>query len=238
LSANEWRRERGYELLPEFGTYTDHMSSIVLLAINTGLRRGELLQLNWGDVDLERAILTVRGECAKSGKTRHVPLNTEAVRVLREWRPVDRRGLVFPSEDGEQMNDLKTAWLRIAKLAKLRAFRFHDLRHHVRIEARSTRRRPQHRARTARRFGLQPDASLRSPCRREQGGCGGQVDGGACRACGAGATHRSSELGMIRLRPIQSLPVQTVWSRVVTRRRDSHASRSETRYRTDRPIRK
>ena len=129
MSANEWRRERGYELLPEFGTYTDHMSSIVLLAINTGLRRGEPLQLNWDDVDLERAIVTVRGECAKSGKTRHVPLNTEAVRVLREWRPVDRRGLVFPSEDGEQMNDLKTAWLRIAKLAKLRAFRFHDLRH-------------------------------------------------------------------------------------------------------------
>jgi integrase len=126
ISANEWRRERGYELMPEFGTYTDHLSPIVLLAINTGLRRGELLQLNWDDVDLERAILTVRGEGAKSGKTRHVPLNAEAVRVLREWQGPTRSGLIFPGEDGEQMTHLKSAWMRVAKMAKLRAFRFHD----------------------------------------------------------------------------------------------------------------
>jgi integrase len=129
ISANDWRRERGYELLPEFGTYTDHLTPIVLLAINTGLRRGELLQLTWEDVDLDRAILTVRGEGAKSGKTRHVPLNAEAVRVLREWQGPTRSGLIFPGENGEQMTHLKSAWTRVAKLAKLRAFRFHDLRH-------------------------------------------------------------------------------------------------------------
>jgi integrase len=84
--------------MPEFGTYTDHLSPIVLLAINTGLRRGELLQLNWDDVDLERAILTVRGEGAKSGKTRHVPLNAEAVRVLREWQGPTRSGVGLVQE--------------------------------------------------------------------------------------------------------------------------------------------
>jgi integrase len=129
MSANEWRRERGYELMPEFGTYTDHLSPIVLLAIDTGLRRGELLPLNWDDVDLERAILTVRGEGAKSGRTRHVPLNAEAVWVLREWQGPTRSGLSFPGEDGQQMTHLKSTWTRVAKVAKLRAFRFHDLRH-------------------------------------------------------------------------------------------------------------
>jgi integrase len=128
-SANEWRRERGYELMAEFGTYSDHLTPIVLLAMNTGLRRGEMLQLRWTDLDLERAILTVRGEGAKSGKTRHVPLNVEAVAVLRSWQGAGRAGLVFPGEDGAQMTHLKSAWTGIAKAAKLGAFRFHDLRH-------------------------------------------------------------------------------------------------------------
>ena len=129
ISANEWRRERGYELLPESGTYTDHLTPIVFLAINTGLRRGELLQLIWEDVDLDRAILTVRREVAKSGKTHHVPLNGEAVKALRERQGHERTRLVFPGENSEQMTHLKSAWTRVAKPAKLRAFRFHDLRH-------------------------------------------------------------------------------------------------------------
>ena len=81
----------GYEPWPEYGTYTDHLTPLVLLAINTGLRRGELFALRWSDVDLGRAVLTVRGKDAKSGQTRHVPLNTEAVAVLRRWRPERRR---------------------------------------------------------------------------------------------------------------------------------------------------
>ena len=79
-SANMWRRERGYEEWPAYGAYTDHLTPLVLLGVNTGLRRGELLQLCWRDVDLQRRILTVRGEGAKTGQTRHVPLNSEAVK--------------------------------------------------------------------------------------------------------------------------------------------------------------
>lgn len=125
--ANAWRAERGYALRPAFDTYTDHLTPIVLLALNTGLRRGELFQLSWRDVDLAGKVLTVRGEGAKSGRTRHVPLNTEAVAVLEAWGP--KRDLVFPGDDGTPMTTLKTAWLRIAKAAKLKDFRFHDLRH-------------------------------------------------------------------------------------------------------------
>jgi integrase len=73
-SANTWRRERAYQEWTAYGAYTDHLTPLVLLAVNTGLRRGELLQLRWRDVDLQRRMLTVRGDGAKTGQTRSSPV--------------------------------------------------------------------------------------------------------------------------------------------------------------------
>jgi integrase len=128
---NDWRAERGYKTLPDLGVYPDHLTPITLLALNTGLRRGELLGLTWGDVDLTGARLTVRGHSAKTGLTRYLPLNTEAVTVLQTWQPakVEAAAFVFPGPDGGRMHSLKTAWWKVAKDAKLTAFTFHDLRH-------------------------------------------------------------------------------------------------------------
>jgi integrase len=116
---------------PEHGAYTDHLAPIVLLALNTGLRRGELFNLRWADVDLTRAMVTVQGGGAKSGQTRHVPLNSEALAVIKAWRPTDADAAtcVFPSDEGAPLEDVKTAWLPLVKAAKITAFRFHDLRH-------------------------------------------------------------------------------------------------------------
>jgi integrase len=129
--ANAWRRERGYPELTAFGVYTDHVSPLILLALNTGLRRGELLALCWDDLDLERAVLTVRGAGAKSGDTRHIPLNREALETGRTWRgPVeDRSGPVFPGKDGEPLAGTKTSWAGLMKKATIKNFRFHDCRH-------------------------------------------------------------------------------------------------------------
>ncbi len=128
---NSWRAERGYKTLPDYGTYTDHLHPVVLLALNTGLRRGELLSLTWGNVDLASALLTVRGVSAKSGRTRYLPLNSDAVAVLQTWRPREATAadLVFPGPTGEKMASLKTAWGKVAKAAGLKDFTFHDLRH-------------------------------------------------------------------------------------------------------------
>lgn len=129
-SANEWRTIRGYELLPVFGTYTDHVTPLVLLALNTGLRRGELFHLRWRDVDLPRALVTARGDGTKSGQTRVVNLNREAVTVMTAWMPADVLPdvHVFAGKEGKR-DDVKTAWLRLVKDAKIEPFRFHDLRH-------------------------------------------------------------------------------------------------------------
>ncbi len=132
-SANRWRLERGYDPWPDLGVYTDHLTPLVLLALNTGLRRGELFHLRWRDVDLAANVLTVRGDGAKSGQTRHVPLNVEAVTVLTTWRgdPRPALGFVFPSPFAadEPLEDIKKAWLPLMRAAKIVAFRFHDTRH-------------------------------------------------------------------------------------------------------------
>jgi len=126
-SANLWREQRDrplYPELPEDG-FGDHLTPLVLLAMNTGLRRGELLSLDWADIDMENRMLLVRAENAKSGKQRFVPLNIEAHDVLIRWKR--QRGGV-----GEVFGiaDAKTSWTRLLEEAEIENFRFHDLRHH------------------------------------------------------------------------------------------------------------
>jgi len=91
-SANGWREEREYELLPSRPHFGDHLTPAVLLSMNTGLRRGELLALRWESIDFSRRILTVEGGTAKSRQTRHVPLNDEAMAVLTRWREQANEG--------------------------------------------------------------------------------------------------------------------------------------------------
>jgi integrase len=106
--ANKWRRARGY---PEWPTgRPDYLTAIVSLALNTGCRKGEIFGLRWSDLDLTAATLTVGGEGAKSGQTRYIPLNREALEVLTTWRAAadDHTGFVFPGrEEGEVLDDIK-----------------------------------------------------------------------------------------------------------------------------------
>lgn len=133
-SANHWRVERGYVLLPsrrDF-VFTDHVKPLILLSMNTGCRRGELFDLTWSNVDLDRRILTVTGATAKSRRTRHIPLNREATSVLLNWRAQceDASDLVFVNERGERFDRVNSSWRRLLKDAKITDFRWHDMRHH------------------------------------------------------------------------------------------------------------
>ncbi|MFT3792133.1 MAG: site-specific integrase [Rudaea sp.] len=133
LSGNAWCRERGGDgrRMWDKDEFCDHLQPLVLLAMNTGLRRGELFSLTWEAVDLARNLLTVRFDTAKSGKTRYVPLNADALDVLRRWRKSGQgTGLVFPGPTGERMTNVNRSWATLVELAKLDNFRFHDLRHH------------------------------------------------------------------------------------------------------------
>jgi len=131
-SFNQWRRERGYEELPslEGCLYGDHLTPIILVALNTGLRRGEIFNLQWMDVNFSTKTLMVHGETAKSGETHYVPLNKEIITVLKNWKAQsDNDDLVFPGKQGKPLNEIKSAWYPVVAAAKLSNFRFHDLRH-------------------------------------------------------------------------------------------------------------
>ena len=125
-SANRWRKARKEELLPSLPYYGDHLTPAVLISMLTGLRRGELLALKWANVDTKGKQITVEGSTAKSAQTRHVPLNDEALGVLKKWKeqaPEDPR--VIPISTG-----FKTAWGALLERATVTKFRWHDLRHH------------------------------------------------------------------------------------------------------------
>jgi site-specific recombinase XerD len=130
VRGNKWRASREYEPLPEIGTYSDHLTPMVLVSLNTGLRYGELTQLEWPAIDLGARKLTVTGRTAKGAKTRHIPLNVEAFEVLKKWREQGTgKGLVFANPDGSRIGSVKTAWLRVLDDAEISGFRWHDLRH-------------------------------------------------------------------------------------------------------------
>ena len=131
-TANEWRRVRHEPTLPDLKQgYVDHLQPMFLLAINTGLRRGELFQLQWPDVDLPNQVLTVRGRITKNGQTRHVPLNEEAEQAIERWRiRISETGRVFPGKGGQQLTTIWTSWHGVVKAAGISDFRWHDLRHH------------------------------------------------------------------------------------------------------------
>lgn len=103
------------------------LRGIVLLAINTGARQGELLGLRWVDVDIKGRWLHL--ERTKTGERRDVPLNHAAAGVLESLR---RGGvLVFPTRRGTQIarTNLARAWRAACVRAKVADCRWHDLRH-------------------------------------------------------------------------------------------------------------
>ena len=71
-SGNARRQYRHEELLPPLPHFGDHLAPAILISMNTGLRRGELLAFRWECVDLKQQILTIEGGTAKSRQTRHV----------------------------------------------------------------------------------------------------------------------------------------------------------------------
>ena len=133
-NGNHWREQRNISLMLDFETVTfcDHLKPMVLLSINTGLRRGELFSLEWKNIDFALKQLTVEGTNAKSRKTRYIPLNQEACQSLSDWKKQCPEGTqhVFTNRHGKAFTEIKTAWKKLLKDSNIQDFRWHDLRHH------------------------------------------------------------------------------------------------------------
>src|SRR5947209_9733437 len=102
---------------------------LVVLALATGARLGELLSLRWADIDFARGV--ARLARTKNGEPRTLPLAGHALAVLASHAAVRRMysNLVFPSEHGRTPATLRKPWERALAEAEIENFRFHDLRH-------------------------------------------------------------------------------------------------------------
>jgi integrase len=98
------------------------LSPLIQIAIETAMRRGELLSIEWSDVDLDRR--TIHLENTKNGSPRTVPLSLRAKEILAAL-PRDISGRVFPLKAVA----LRGLWRRTCKRAGIENLHFHDLRH-------------------------------------------------------------------------------------------------------------
>lgn len=103
-----------------------HLQAIVVTALDTGMRRGELLKQRWEDIEFNRKMLFVTQSKTPGGEGREIPL-TERVHalLLALRRP---KGLVFTFRD-LPIHAVKRAWKTAMRRSELPYRRFHDLRH-------------------------------------------------------------------------------------------------------------
>ncbi len=102
---------------------------VVILALSTGMRRGEILNLKWNDVDLDRGAILL--QTTKNGERRFIPLVGIALDLLKS-RCVNQSAtfLVFPAPHSPSKPiDIRSAWETALEKAGIFNFRFHDLRH-------------------------------------------------------------------------------------------------------------
>jgi integrase len=104
-------------------TLNPHIWPIIVFAIETGMRRGEILGLTWENISLERQLAYL--PLTKNGTSREVPLSTKAVKLLSSQRSRQDTPTPFPIN----ANTFRLAWERLRKRADLCDLRFHDLRH-------------------------------------------------------------------------------------------------------------
>src|SRR5437667_7378683 len=104
-----------------------HVCAIIICALDTGMRRGEILSLRWSDVDLEGRVLNIRAFNTKTMKERQISLTTRLAAELEklwEQSPKDNNQLVFGFSD-----NVKKSFASARGQAGLDDVRFHDLRH-------------------------------------------------------------------------------------------------------------
>jgi len=108
-----------------------HLRDMVLVALHTGIRQGELFNLTVSDVDVERAEILIRE--TKNGEPRVVPLNAVAEEIvlrLRQRAIANKHSLLFLNpHTGLKYLRVTSSWRTACKLAHISDLRFHDLRH-------------------------------------------------------------------------------------------------------------
>ncbi len=107
---------------------SEHLRPIIITALCTGMRRGEILSLKWNQVDLSKR--TIRIDKAKGGKIRIIPINDALFKELSRIKENSKSDHVFVyPKTGKPIKDVKTTFNATTRRAEIKDLRFHDLRH-------------------------------------------------------------------------------------------------------------
>jgi len=104
-----------------------HIRALVTVALHSGMRLGEILDLHWYDLDFASGFILVRD--SKNGESRHVPMDATLFALFRAYPHRLGTDLVFSSPAGGRIVDVRTGFQNACKRAELTDLHFHDLRH-------------------------------------------------------------------------------------------------------------
>ena len=105
-------------------------AQVIRLILLTGSRKGEVLNAQWNQFDLDRGVWVKPFYLTKQKKTEHVPLSQEALMFLQSLKEHSTSSYVFPGRIADcPLTDIKKFWARVLKEANLTDLRIHDLRH-------------------------------------------------------------------------------------------------------------
>jgi integrase len=105
------------------------LKPMVVTALNSGMRRGEIFGLTWDRVDLKHGFILLN--TSKNGERREIPINTTLRAQFEELAMgnVDGHRFVFREKDGKPYDSVKRSFKTACDEAKITDFHFHDLRH-------------------------------------------------------------------------------------------------------------
>ena len=107
-----------------------YLRPIITTALNTGMRRGEILTLKWSDVDLDMNMITINQTNTKSKKQRKIPVSSRMRTLLLELKLQSGiQEYVFTDIQGRAIRTIRSAFQTACRKAGLDGLRFHDLRH-------------------------------------------------------------------------------------------------------------
>ena len=115
------------EIIKLLSNCSKKLRPIIVLALFTGFRRGEIFNLKWRDIDFRRNIITLLD--TKNGEKREVPMNEQVKTALIRVRKHPESEYIFCGQDGKPCHDIRKSFFTLLNKSGIKDFRFHDLRH-------------------------------------------------------------------------------------------------------------
>lgn len=115
-------------------THAPYLADLIILALNTGMRKQEMLGMEWRRVDLQQGLLHLGVEHTKTSRRRTIPLNPSAKAAILERMRYHATHCpaspwVFTSKKGGRIQDIQKSFTTACNKAGIEDFRIHDMRH-------------------------------------------------------------------------------------------------------------